>query len=230
MPVTPWSAAALGGLGYVVGGVPAGWLLVRWRSKVDIREVGTGNIGTANIYRNAGPGIAALVGPLQFAQGLAPVLLARSMGAPPWLWALTGMCAVIGNGWPVYMGMKGGRGVAVATGAVAGLGPVPLVTLLAFYLLGLAAHRIAAGVLAGFVAIPILAYESDGGAVAICVAGILAVVLARRLEGVLEDLRDSGGGRPALAMVARRLLLDERPGQRLVGPNPAGAGARHNHA
>lgn len=228
MPITPWSVAALGALGYVVGGIPAGWLLVRWRSKLDIRRVGTGNIGTANIYRNAGPALAALVGPLQFAQGLAPVLLARALGAPPWLWALTGICAVIGNGWPFYMGMRGGRGVAVTTGVVAGLGIIPLAVLLAFYLLGLIAQRIAVGVLAGMVVLPVASYASGGGDVAAGLVVILLVVLARRLEGVAQDLREARRGKATL--VARRLLLDERPGQSLVGPNEGGAGAPQPHS
>ncbi|MGH7904100.1 MAG: glycerol-3-phosphate acyltransferase [Candidatus Dormibacteraceae bacterium] len=227
MPITPWSVAGLGALGYVVGGIPVGWLLVRWGSHLDIRALGTGNIGTSNIYRNAGTGVASLVGPLQFAQGLAPVLVARWLGAPTWLWALAGVCAVIGNGWPVYLGLRGGRGVAVTTGVVAGLGALPLAILLAAYLAGFLAHRIALGVFAGMLTLPVVGYLSDGLPVAMGLAAVLGVIIARRMEGLLQDFHDRPHER--LPVLTRRLFLDERPGQRLVGPNGEGAGGGAAH-
>src|SRR5205823_8839766 len=108
--------------GYPGGGIPVGWVLVRWqRFGLDVRGYGSGNIGTSNVYRHAGFDIAVFVGPLQFAQGLVPVLVTRVLGFPMEIAVIVAICAIVGNGWPVYLRFNGGRGVAVATGAVAAL-------------------------------------------------------------------------------------------------------------
>ena len=117
---SPWVIAAWCAMAYLVGGLPIGWVLVHWqRYGLDLRNFGTGNIGTSNVYRHAGIDIAVIVGPLQFAQGFLPVLAARLDGLPMNVAMLVGIFAVVGNGWPVYMRFNGGRGVAVATGVVA---------------------------------------------------------------------------------------------------------------
>jgi hypothetical protein len=129
--ISPWVVAGWCLMGYLVGGLPVGWLMVRWqRYGLDLRKFGTGNIGTSNVYRHAGIDVAVVVGPLQFAQGFGPVLAARLVGLPVDAMMLVGVCAVAGNGWPVYMRFNGGRGVAVATGAVAAVSVAGLIALL----------------------------------------------------------------------------------------------------
>ena len=148
--ISPWVVAAWCLLAYLVGGLPVGWLLVRWqRYGLDLRKFGTGNIGTSNVYRHAGIDVAIVVGPLQFAQGFVPVLAARLAGFPIDVMMLVGVCAVAGNGWPVYMRFNGGRGVAVATGAVAALSVAGLIALLMCYAWGAIRGRIALAVPGG---------------------------------------------------------------------------------
>jgi acyl phosphate:glycerol-3-phosphate acyltransferase len=208
-----WTVAAVGALAYLVGSVPIGWLLARARG-VDVRTMGSGNVGTSNIYRNVDAGLAAFVGPMQFLQGLAPVLVARACGFDVGVQILAALCAVIGNGWPIWLGFNGGRGIAVATGAVAALSPAALVALLACYAIGALLHEIAEGVLGGFLLLPLAAAVVSGTAVALGCSGLLLLILLRRLEGVTDDVRRYGNpGR----LVARRLIRDERPGRPLVG-------------
>jgi acyl phosphate:glycerol-3-phosphate acyltransferase len=202
-------------LGYLIGSIPAGWLAVKWRDRRDLRSLGTGNVGTANIYRNIGGSLAVLVGPLQFAQGLLPVLVAHLAGAGLPAQALVGVCAMLGNGWPVWLKFNGGRGIAVCTGVVAALDLHLLGVLLGFYLAGLVVHRIALGVLLGFLALPLVDSAKLGGDLVVPLAVLIVMILLRRLEGIAADAR-LYGDLPALA--ARRLLLDERPGRPLVGP------------
>lgn len=212
------STAGLAGLcllGYLIGSIPIGWLAVKWRDRRDVRVLGTGNVGTANIYRNVGAGLAVAVGPLQFAQGVAPVLIARLAGAAPAGQALVGVCALLGNGWPVWLKFNGGRGIAVATGIVAVLDVRLLGLLLAFYLAGLLVRHIAVGVLLGFMALPLIDAAKLGGAVVVPLIVVLVMILLRRLEGISADAKLYGDV-PGLAI--RRLLLDERPGRPLVGP------------
>jgi glycerol-3-phosphate acyltransferase PlsY len=215
IPVTTWTVAAMGLLAYLLGGVPVGLLLVRLRRpRVDVRALGSGNIGTSNIYRNVDAGLAVVVGPLQFLQGLLPVELASRAGFPPAVLGLTAICAVIGNGWPVYVGFHGGRGIAVATGAVAAMSVAGLLTLLACYGLGVLTREIAVGVLAGFVLLPLTGALALGKAYAAIFAALLLLVLLRRLEGALTDARRD---RRPWRMLALRLTRDQRPGRPLVG-------------
>jgi glycerol-3-phosphate acyltransferase PlsY len=211
--VDTWSIAAVGATAYLIGGIPIGWLLARNRG-VDVRNFGSGNVGTSNIFRNVDTGLAVVVGPAQFLQGLLCVQGAAWLGFPLEIQALVAVCAVLGNGWPVYLGFNGGRGIAVATGAVAGLSLLGLGVLLACFAVGALFHQIALGVLGGFGVLPLVAALVIGPARAIAFAVLLVLIVLRRLEGLLADTRRYG--QPwRLAML--RLALDQRPGRPLVG-------------
>ncbi|HEY6469068.1 MAG TPA: glycerol-3-phosphate acyltransferase [Candidatus Dormibacteraeota bacterium] len=217
--ISPWLVAAWCLGAYLVGALPIGWLLVRRkRYGLDLRQFGTGNIGTSNVYRHAGIDVAILVGPLQFAQGFAPVIAARFAGLPLEVMMLIGVCAVAGNGWPVYMRFNGGRGVAVATGVVASLTVAGLVALLMCYAWGAIRGRIALAVLVAFVILPVVAFlfgGSDGWILGSGCLAILVLLLLRRLEGLPSDARVYGH---FWRRVYQRLVFDERPGRPLMGP------------
>lgn len=208
-----WTVAATGALAYLIGSIPVGWLLARMRG-VEVRSLGSGNVGTSNIYRNVDTGLAVVVGPTQFVQGLLPVLAARALGFDSGVLVLTALCAVIGNGWPVWLGFNGGRGIAVATGAVAALNPWLLLALVACYAVGAVLHEIAEGVLGGFLLLPLVAALVAGAAIALGCVGLLILVLLRRLEGVTTDVRRYGH---PWRLVTMRLVRDQRPGRPLVG-------------
>jgi len=142
------------------------------------------------------------------------VLVARALGFDVGVLILAALCAVIGNGWPIWLGFNGGRGIAVATGAVAALSPSALVALLVCYAIGALLHEIAEGVLGGFILLPLAAAVVSGTAVAVGCAGLLMLILLRRLEGVAGDVRRYGH---PWRLVALRLIRDERPGRPLVG-------------
>lgn len=201
---------------YLIGSIPVAWLLGRFRRGVDLRDVGSGNPGTSNLFRNTGVRLALLSGPLQFAQGVAAVLLARLSGGGPTFVELAALSAVVGNGWPIWFGFNGQRGIAVATGAVAALNPALLAVLLACFAAGALTHAIAAGVLAGFCLLPLAALWLGDVNLAVTCAVMLAAVVLRRLEGLTADLRVARSSRER-RVVLRRLFLDERPGQVLVG-------------
>ena len=211
-----WHAFAACLMGYLVGGLPTGWLLVRWkRFGLDVRRYGSGNIGTSNVYRHAGFDLAAIVGPLQFAQGVIPVLVTRLLGFSVLVQVLVALATVAGNGWPIYLRFNGGRGVAVATGAVGPLTIAGFIAVLACFALGALRRRIALAVLAAFCVLPVVALLFDGATVALGCVGILALLVLRRLEGLPEDRRAYGNVR---RLVWDRLVFDTRPGRPLVGP------------
>ncbi len=214
-PPTAVAVAVLLGA-YLIGSAPLAWLLGRWRH-LELRQVGSGNPGTSNLFRNAGLGVAVLSGPMQFAQGVIPVVVARAVGGDSGLLEFAAICAVAGNGWPVWFHFKGQRGIAVATGAVAAINPALLVVLLICFSVGALCRAIAVGVLAGFSALPIAAAWVGGRNLALTCAVLLGMVVLRRLEGLSADLRRAHSDQERRVLV-RRLFLDERPGQVLVGP------------
>lgn len=111
-------------IGYLVGSVPFAWLLARRVRGIDIRLTGSGNVGAANAYRATGPGVAALVVALDLAKGACAVLVANRAGQVIGVQAASGVAAVLGHVFPVWLGFRGGKGVATACGVFAVLAPL----------------------------------------------------------------------------------------------------------
>jgi glycerol-3-phosphate acyltransferase PlsY len=117
-------ATAAGLLAYLLGSFPSGYLLVRLVKGVDIRQAGTGNVGTLNTYYQAGKWGALLVLLADAGKGAAAVLLPGWIGAPQWWVYLTALLVVAGHNWPVFLGFRGGKGAATVLGATVALAPV----------------------------------------------------------------------------------------------------------
>lgn len=110
------------GVAYLLGSIPFGYLLVLTVRKEDIRKQGSGNIGATNVLRSGAKGLGALTFLLDTGKGLAAVLiaysLARHAGAPLQNAAImAGFFVIVGHVFPVWLGFKGGKGVATALGA-----------------------------------------------------------------------------------------------------------------
>jgi len=108
---------------YLLGSVPTGLLLARSMG-VNIRETGSGNIGATNVYRTIGRklGILTLVG--DCLKGLIPVLIAKWLGLPEIWIAAVGAAAFLGHVYTIFLGFKGGKGVATALGVFLGTSPL----------------------------------------------------------------------------------------------------------
>lgn len=123
------SAAAVAAA-YLIGAIPFGFLLAKWLRGVDIRTVGSGNIGATNVGRFMGFRFFVVVFLFDAAKGLLPTLYLPKLvawltgqPAPPELAVLAGMASILGHNFPVYLGFKGGKGVATSLGAVFALDP-----------------------------------------------------------------------------------------------------------
>jgi len=125
--VSPLAAAALVAGAYLLGSISFSYLIVRALQGRDVRAVGSGNAGATNVLRTAGklPAFAALV--LDVAKGVAAVVAARALAAPPSVVALCAVAVVLGHVFPVFLGFRGGKGVATAGGALGALAPLALV-------------------------------------------------------------------------------------------------------
>ncbi len=109
-------------LAYLFGSVPAGVLIARLYG-VNIREVGSGNIGATNVLRALGWGPAIVVFLFDMFKGGLAVLVARALGVDGWLLGGVALAAVLGHNYSIFLGFKGGKGVATSFGTVLFLDP-----------------------------------------------------------------------------------------------------------
>jgi glycerol-3-phosphate acyltransferase PlsY len=110
-------------IGYLIGSIPFGVIAGKLR-KIDIRKVGSGNIGATNIYRTLGTAPAVAVFILDLLKGALAVYIAQAMiPSSPAIIVFSGIAAVIGHMYPVYIGFKGGKGSATGLGVLLGIAP-----------------------------------------------------------------------------------------------------------
>ena len=118
-----WSSALLGlaafGFGYLLGSIPFGLILTQLAGLGDVRKIGSGNIGATNVLRAGSKKLAAATLVLDAAKGTAAVLLAARWGEAAAI--LAGLGAFLGHLFPVWLGFRGGKGVATYIGVLLGL-------------------------------------------------------------------------------------------------------------
>lgn len=151
------SAVALG-LAYLVGSVPFSYLIAR-RWGVDVRRVGSGNVGATNVMRTAGrlPGLVAFV--LDFLKGTAAVVLAIRLEPGGALPPLAAASAILGHMFPVWLGFRGGKGAATGAGAFLPLAPWATGAAVVVFALTLALSRyVSLGSMAGAASLAALAF------------------------------------------------------------------------
>jgi len=145
-------------LSFFIGSIPFGVLLGKMRG-VDVRAIGSGNIGATNVWRALGPVFGVLAFALDVLKGVAGPLIGRwLLHDDQWGIALCGIAAVLGHIFSPFLGFKGGKGISTSLGALFGL--IPLVGLVAFALWGVVlglTRMIGAASIAAIVALPFLA-------------------------------------------------------------------------
>lgn len=112
-------------IAYLIGSIPVGLLVSQALGQVDIRQHGSGNIGTANVLRIVGKRAAALTLLGDLLKGLIPAWAAIGIGGSALLVAAVAVAAVLGHNWSVFLGFAGGKGVATSFGALLVMTPGP---------------------------------------------------------------------------------------------------------
>ena len=109
---------------YLIGSIPFSHIFPRLLKGHDVRQQGTGNVGASNALIVAGKwaGLLALAGDI--AKGIAVIVLARCFGLADWAIAAVALAAVLGHDFPIFLGFKGGKGVAVTGGVLMALDPI----------------------------------------------------------------------------------------------------------
>jgi glycerol-3-phosphate acyltransferase PlsY len=177
---------------YLVGGIPFGYLLVRWKTGEDVREKGSGNIGATNVLRTTGRWVAVATLVLDIAKGVFAVWLADKLsgGSPLWM-SLAALAVMAGHAFPVFLKFQGGKAVASFIGAFLYLTPIPMIAALLVFIIVVAVTRqISMGsiVAAGSVPLAVWLIEHPP-AIVILAALVAAVFLIYRHRGNIERIR-----------------------------------------
>ena len=142
---------------YLLGAIPFGYLLVKWKTGADVRASGSGNIGATNVLRTSGraAGVATLL--LDIGKGYLAVWLAERLTAGNVWWTSAAALAVMaGHAFPVFLRFQGGKAVASFVGAFLRLTPIPLAAVLFVFVVIVAASRhISAGSIVGAATFPL---------------------------------------------------------------------------
>jgi acyl phosphate:glycerol-3-phosphate acyltransferase len=219
--MTPWLLVLAA---YLWGAIPASYIAGRLARGIDLRRHGSGNLGATNTFRVLGARVAAPVMVFDVLKGFLPVVLfSRIDGSPDWRWELAyGTAAVVGHVFSIYMGFRGGKGVATSAGVLLALAPLAVGVGLLVWLVVLRATRmVSAGSVAAAATVGVLllvvpmpeertAIRILGGAVA------LFVIFAHRsnLGRILKGTEPRFGGKKAEATVAAAAVTAdaEEPG------------------
>ncbi len=175
---------------YLLGSVPTGLLLTRLFSKGDPRKAGSQNIGATNIYRTAGKtlGVLTLIGDVL--KGAIPVVIAIQLGVSNRWIAVAGLSAIFGHVFPIFLGFRGGKGVATALGIYVIISPIAvLIEFLVFAGLIWKWRYISLGSITCAATIPILIafFRSDSQAYFV-VSVIIAALILYRHQGNIARL------------------------------------------
>ena len=150
-------------IGYLLGSIPTAYIVSRVRKGIDIRNIGSGNIGAANVIRQIGAREGVFVGLIDIAKGAGAILIAQALNVSE-LWVFgTGFAALVGHNFPVFAGFKGGRGSATIIGIFVVLAPKAiLVTLAVVAIPFFTTRKFMAALFIGFGLLPLFVWLFEG--------------------------------------------------------------------
>jgi acyl phosphate:glycerol-3-phosphate acyltransferase len=126
---------------YLVGAIPFGVLIGRWFWGTDVRDFGSGNIGTTNVFRVLGAKAGILVLVFDMGKGFLPTFVAAQF-LPPWVAVIVGLVTLLGHTYSVFLRGNGGKGVATGAGVILALMPVVFLVLLVVWVVVVLTTRI----------------------------------------------------------------------------------------
>ena len=180
-------------IGYLLGSIPFAYIIGRLKKGVDIREVGGGNVGALNTYREIGPlyGLGVLASDI--IKGALAVWIASWLGLDlEWI-CVAGFAAVVGHNWPVFIKFRGGMGAATVIGVLAALTPVPLLISAGIVILLIAITRNVRLSLFALVLVPVFHWIFDNDIIYIvCALGLLLFIGFRLLLNLRKELNKAG--------------------------------------
>jgi glycerol-3-phosphate acyltransferase PlsY len=170
-------------IAYLLGSIPFGYLIVRRKVGDDIRHSGSGGTGATNVSRRAGKAAGIFTLLLDALKGSAAVLIAKTVGGEDWVIAAAAIAVLVGHIFPVWLGFRGGKGVATGAGVFLVLAPVAVLCAgVIFLAIVFSTRYVSLGSMLGAAAIPLFVWLlSDSRPLLIAaVLGALLIVFAHR--------------------------------------------------
>jgi len=184
-------------IGYLLGSIPTAYIVSCLRKGIDIRTVGSNNMGAANVMREIGTPEGIFVAVIDIAKGAAAILIARTLNTSD-IWVLgAGFAALVGHNFPLFAGFRGGRGTAVIIGIFLVLAPkivlvVLAILLIPFFITLKSSTAVPIGfalACLGFVLLPLLIWLWQGSPALACyVLAIDIFLLVRNLSRIKQVL------------------------------------------
>jgi len=175
-------------LGYLIGSVPNGYLLGKLAG-VDIQNVGSGNIGAANVARTLGKWQGALTLVADAAKGFLPVFVALELGLSSVNLALVAIAAFLGHLYPVFLKFRGGKGVATGLGALLALAPLATAVLIVvFAAVALSTRLVSLSSIAAAVATPVILWLFNQQAVIVGVGLFFGAMITLRHRSNIQRI------------------------------------------
>jgi glycerol-3-phosphate acyltransferase PlsY len=184
-------------IGYLLGSIPTAYIVARMRKGIDIRNVGSRNMGAANVMREIGTHEGIFVGLIDIAKGAGAILIAQTLNISE-LWVFgAGFAALVGHNFPVFAGFRGGKGSATVIGIFLVLAPLSmLVTLVIVAIPFFTTRKFSAAILigialvvVGFVLLPLFIWLFEGSLMLVrYVLAIGIFMLVRNLSGIKQVL------------------------------------------
>ena len=181
-------------IAFLLGSIPFAQIIAKLVAGVDLRKVGSLNVGARNLTATVGPAWGLVAGFLDFLKGVASILLAKAVGVTFPAFLLGGAAAVVGHNWPVWLRFKGGKGLATALGVLA---PLAFYEALAAFGVWIFVIRIWGNVIAASAAavatlLALLAWLGYPAEISFLVIGLVILVLLSALPDMLERGRTTG--------------------------------------
>jgi glycerol-3-phosphate acyltransferase PlsY len=176
---------------YLIGSIPFALLLARRWGAEDLRRIGSGNLGAANVLRASGLTAGVLVAALDIAKGAVSVVLAQRLGGAGPGPAAAGVAAIVGHIYPVWLGFRGGKGVATACGVFTVLTPLAVPPALAIFLASVWVTKyISVGSVLASVVLPPVAYVTGSSGPVVAAAVAVSALIVFRHRSNLARLRE----------------------------------------
>ncbi len=186
---------------YIIGSIPFALIMARRWGTSDLRLIGSGNLGAANVWRATGATAGVLVALLDILKGAAGVVVAQRLNGDAAAPAVAGVAAVVGHIYPVWLGFRGGKGVATSCGVFAVLTPLAVLPALGVFALSVWITKyISAGSVMASLALPPLAYAIGSPGSVVAAAAVVAALVLFRHRSNLTRVR--AGTEPRVGMVA----------------------------
>ena len=176
---------------YLIGSIPFALILARRWGAADLRQIGSGNLGAANVLRASGLTAGVLVAVLDIAKGAVSVVLAQRLGGAGASPAAAGVAAIVGHVYPVWLGFRGGKGVATACGVFTVLTPLAVPPALAVFLASVWVTKyISVGSVLASVVLPTAAYVTGSPGPVVGAAAAASALIVFRHRSNLARVRE----------------------------------------